>query len=299
MATWRVDLHFRPDFTERVHLAYRDWGEKWLRALPGLVHSAARKWELGPLGPDCSVGWSYVRRSTRHGEPVVLKLVISDSEILGESRALEYYDGKGAVRLLDKDLDLRATLIEGADPGTPLKEVADEGERLEAAIGVLDPMLNGPPCPDGFPSFREEQKSFAHGEGVIEEEMLTDAMRRFDELLDGSYTAQLIHGDFHSENVLWSDERGWLLIDPDGSIADREFDAATMVRERIWEHENPAEIAANRVAGFSEALGLDPARLRSWAFTQCILSACWSIDDSDPGAEHTIEAARALQTLLE
>jgi streptomycin 6-kinase len=76
----------------------------------------------------------------------------------------------------------------------------------------------------------------------------------------------VLHQDFHCGNVLES-ERGWLAIDPKPLVGEREFDVASLVRDR-----RPTTKAAmeRRLAYLVERLELDPERARGWAIAHAL-----------------------------
>ena len=82
-------------------------------------------------------------------------------------------------------------------------------------------------------------------------------------------------------DVLLDDERGWLAIDPKGVIGELEYEVGAALRNPI---ERPAlfgepSIIRRRVDRFARELGLDAARVRSWAFAQAVLSVIWLVED--------------------
>ena len=44
----------------------------------------------------------------------------------------------------------------------------------------------------------------------------------------------VLHQDFHGGNVLRAERESWLAIDPKPLVGEREFDAASLVRDRRW-----------------------------------------------------------------
>src|SRR4029078_7301880 len=95
-------------------------------------------WEL-ELGDPFEAPFSKLVAPVRlaDGTEAVLKIPVDDDvESVQEPEALRFWDGRGAVRLIDRDSRSRAYLIERCMPGTPLGR-ADDDEALEAiASGV-------------------------------------------------------------------------------------------------------------------------------------------------------------------
>jgi streptomycin 6-kinase len=91
----------------------------------------------------------------------------------------------------------------------------------------------------------------------------------------------LLHQDFHGGNVLLS-ERGWLAIDAKPLVGERDFDTASLIRDR-----RPATRAQmeRRLDYLVDRLGLDAERTRGWAIAHAL---AWN------GSPEMIECARRL-----
>ncbi|MGA8112376.1 MAG: aminoglycoside phosphotransferase family protein, partial [Actinocatenispora sp.] len=144
------------DLAERIPRLFGDRGTEWVTALPGLVGSLCRRWDLTVVGPAFSGGThSYVapvRRAGRNGPDLVLKVPVRDDENYAEAAALRCYAGDGAVRLHEVDLDSGGLLLEAADARRSL--LAEyEGGRLpmEEVVGIAAGLLGAlsrPPSGD-------------------------------------------------------------------------------------------------------------------------------------------------------
>jgi streptomycin 6-kinase len=91
----------------------------------------------------------------------------------------------------------------------------------------------------------------------------------------------LLHQDFHGGNVLLS-QRGWLAIDAKPLVGEREFDVASLIRDR-----RPATKAQmeRRLDYLVERLSLDRERTRGWAIAHAL---AWN------GSAKMIASARRL-----
>ena len=188
------------------------------------------------------------------GDDAVLKIVPerhwgSDHE----ADALAAWDGDGAVRLLRRDRDRRAFLVERARPGTDLSRLPDD-EATPVAVEVGRKLWRAADEPfrrvgDLLPRWLDE----ARGELRARAEALLAGMDLRHDVL--------VHGDFHHHNVLRS-ERGWLAIDPQPFLGEPEYDVVPF----LW---NPLPIGIRReryerrLAAFASA-GLDADRIRRW-----------------------------------
>src|ERR1700747_1992157 len=85
-----------------------------------LAADVARDWNLRlgePYPPGAASGY-VARAELPDGTPAVLKLGLPHRESEQEADALERWNGDGAVRLLARDDDRHALLLERGEPGT-------------------------------------------------------------------------------------------------------------------------------------------------------------------------------------
>jgi len=104
-----------PDPVAQMNIAaHGDAGRAWLAALPALVAELEDRWQLTDVGPAFEGGVvGFVAPAVRRDrEPVVVKISYVEDETRNEADALAFWDGHGAVGLLDADRD------RGASPGT-------------------------------------------------------------------------------------------------------------------------------------------------------------------------------------
>src|SRR3954449_10682351 len=127
--------------------------DEWLLGVPALLDEVAQSWGLtpGPAYPRGAAG-HVVRADLSDGTPAVLKLIYPHREAEQEADALERWDGDGAVRLLSRDDDRNALLLERCEPGTPLTAAGGDAA-LDVLIGLL-PRLWKPA--DGFRPLADE-----------------------------------------------------------------------------------------------------------------------------------------------
>jgi streptomycin 6-kinase len=256
-------------------------GPEWLEELPRLVAESLEHWSL-ELEEPIDTGHSFVAPA---GD-AFLKLNVPDEESEHEAEALARWDGRGAPRLLARDDERRALLIERLRPGTQLWSL-HEDEATEVAAGVLEQLW----IPAGEPFRRLEDAAAgwvdflpAHWEALgrpYEPSLLDEAL---DFLRDAGPTQResvLMHQDFHGGNVLLS-ERGWLAIDAKPLVGEREFDVASLIRDR-----RPTTKAAmeRRLDYFVDRLSLDRERTRGWAIAHAL---AWN------GNSEMVECARLL-----
>ena len=230
--------------------------------------------------------------TTAEGEQAVLKVQRPHREDEHEAAALELWDGDGAVRLLDSDLEEHALLLERCVPGTPLSDAGQEAA-LDVFVELL-PRLWKPAGPP-FGTLAAEATWWADSlEATWErfgrpfERLLLDAaLEALAELPRTQGEQVLLHQDLHGDNVLSAQREPWLAIDPKPLVGEREFGIAPIVRSRELGHSRRDVL--ERFDRLVAELGLDRERARGWTIGQTI---AWAFDGEH--RETHVETARWL-----
>jgi streptomycin 6-kinase len=243
----------------------------------------------------------------RGNEPVVVKMILDPNDEEWNSGAVvEAFEGKGMVRLLERRDG--AMLLEKLDPGTPLVEMVLEGHDQEATTIIASIILQVTPrdapaetmtaarLAEGFDRYKQR------GSTEIPKDLLGDAMLVNRELLETQKDVRLLHGDLQHYNVLRDAKRGWVAIDPKGVVAEREFEIGAALRNPWGKPDlySSRPVIERRVNYYADALDLDRGRIKRWAFAQAVLSAIWSIEDSEwiPPDLTPLRLARVLRSML-
>jgi streptomycin 6-kinase len=222
----------------------------------------------------------------------VLKLnAPSHFEADHETEALARWDGRGAVRLVARDDDLRALLVERCRPGTVLAEADADAP---AVVGGLLPRLWAEPAePHPFRTLAGEADRWARdvperwelGGRPFERSLLdhaVDVLRSVDR-----EAAALVNQDLHAWNVLRAEREPWLLIDPKPLVGEREANGVGPLRNAVGE----GAAALRRWLDVLASLGLDRERLRGWGVAHAL---AWGWDADGGWSPRAIEAARAI-----
>ncbi|WP_433075838.1 aminoglycoside phosphotransferase family protein [Dactylosporangium sp. CA-052675] len=214
----------------------------WLAGLPGLLAALEREWGLR-LGPVYQGGTEalVVAADLADGTAAVLKLLVPrpGDHARHEATVLRLAGGDGCARLLRGDEGRGALLIERLGPA--LSDLAVPLPRrldilTEAAARVWRPApgadlptgrwkagwlaacitaaweRTGRPCPE---------RTVAHALACCERRGAAHDDER----------AVLVHGDVHQWNALRAPGGGFRLVDPDGLLADAEYDLGILMRE--------------------------------------------------------------------
>jgi streptomycin 6-kinase len=229
---------------------------RWREGAPQIADEIADEWGL-TLGEAYPPGYCghVVRAETRDGTPAVLKVYFPDRESEQEPDALERWDGDGAIRLLRRDDERCAMLLERCEPGTFLSQW--DGDRLGVLIDLL-PRLWKPAA--GFHTLEDEVQYW------LDERLEPSAAGLACELAPTQGELVLAHQDLHGDNVLAAEREPWLVIDPKPLAAEREFAVVPIVRSPELGHSK--QDVLYRLDRLSEALGLDRERVRGWVVVQ-------------------------------
>jgi len=275
-------------------------GGAWLDSLPRLVAECAELWSLR-LGTPFEAHISYVASAElADGRRAVLKVNFPEPESEREPDALLHWDGEGAARLLDHDPERRALLVERCEPGTQLWEVADEEEANGVAASVLRRLWRRPPDGHEFRLLAEQAASWvaelpAHWEHFgrpFERALLDEAVGFLREAGPAQGEPVLLHQDFHGGNVLRATRQPWLAIDPKPLVGEREFDTASLLRDRRPELlGDPAATARvrRRLDQLAAGLDLDRERMRGWGVAHAL---AWNGDEGMIACARLLAAAR-------
>ena len=256
-------------------------GADWLASLPSIVESCAERWSLRVGSPFEGANVSHVLGvELGDGAPAVLKINFPDAESEHEPDALRHWDGRGAVRLLEYEESVRALLVERCGPGSQLWSVEKEDEAARIAASVLCRIWRPPPTEHRFRTLAAEAARWAVDlraewealERPFERRVLDEAVDACVEL--GPYQSEqvVLHQDFHGGNVLRAEREAWLAIDPKPLVGEREFDAASLLRDRRWLLGAAGDAARirRRLDLLSSELALDRERMRRWGIAHAL-----------------------------
>jgi streptomycin 6-kinase len=245
----------------------------WLEALPELVRSIEAEWqiEVGRAYPEATE--AFVAEAVRDdGTPAVLKLIVPRDRDAAEHEltVLRLAGGSGCVALFRDDAARGALLLERL--GRPLYKLElPVHERHEILVAAAEQVWR--PAPDAalptgavkagwlaefIASMWEELGRPCSREAV--EDALECTARRADAHRDE--TAVLVHGDIHQWNALEAAD-GFKLVDPDGLLAEPEYDLGILMREDPLEGD-----LRERARWLAERTGLDEQAIWEWGVAE-------------------------------
>jgi streptomycin 6-kinase len=294
-----------PDVVRNKAIAHG--AASWLDALPALLDDLAREWSL-TLGPSLPGGTeAYVVTATRadDGTPCVLKLGIPriGDHIANEATALRLADGNGCARLLRADVARSALLLERLGPSlfdvrVPIRRRHEILCSTAARVWRRAPDAG---LPTGAVKGRwlaafivEKWEELDHpcSERAVEY-ALTCAERRV--AAHDDERARLVHGDVHQWNALRTvdDEHLFKLVDPDGLLAEPEYDLGIIMREDPVEllQDDPHE----RARFLASRTGLDADAIWEWGVVERVSTGLLAVEiDLQPVGGQMLTTADAV-----
>ncbi len=274
-------------FKNRVIGAYGEIGRTWLETLEIRVETFLARWELTLESVVPNLSYNYVAKVVdSEGTRLILKLGVPNYDFQNEVRCLQAYDGNGCVKLIKTDVKHGAMLLDRLEPGIMLTAETDEEAVIHHYIKVWKAIRR--PLPTGaiFPSIMDwatglirYKERYQGSDAPISIEAVNLAEQWFQELAETSEGPELLHGDLHHENILYSEHQGWLAIDPKGVTGDLYFDIVSFLINQLHNKPNPKDLLKLRIDLLCKELQLDRARLLKAAAAMSTLFACWGIDD--------------------
>ena len=248
----------------------------WLDELPALVADLEREWFITVGRPYAGGTEAFVAEATLDdGTEAVLKLLIPrpGGAASNEITVLRLTNGEGCVQLLRDDVARCALLLERL--GVSMYELAlPVTERHETLCSAAERVWR--PAPDcSLPTGAEKGHWLVDSITTAWEELdrpcseravdyaLSCAARRI--AAHDDERAVLVHGDVHQWNTLKAND-GFKLVDPDGLLAEAEYDMGILMRE------DPVELLAGdaheRAEWLAERTGLDATAIWEWGVVE-------------------------------
>ena len=186
-------------------------GKKWLGNLPDIIKTYETKWGLKSKGTFPELSINFVEKAqTKNGEEVVLKIGFpGDEEFIRETKALEIYNGNGAVRILNEDLENSVLLLEACLPGKPLHSLNNEEKEILIFTNTCKRIWKKVPQDSGFENLSDEIKYFdwyfkneKKAQKHLPKELVIKTQEKFQNLIATQKEVYLLHSDLHHDNIL-------------------------------------------------------------------------------------------------
>lgn len=247
--------------------------------------TACRQWRLRDAEMVADTPSSRIFRVRRDEGVEALKLLKPyGADEIGGAPILRWWDGDGAVRLLDLSDDaMLLNWVEGEVLGDRVRKDGDGDSAVGLAALLVRLHRVRPGRPEDLDPLEDRLNPMLDGRfGDLARHLLATAPPSIP-----------LHGDFHHDNILIADE-GWVAIDPKGVFGDPAYDCANLFLNPVGAHEaaqKPDRIL--RLAeGLSAGLGYPLPRILGWAVVHSALAIAWAErSGGDPAASPAIQAA--------
>lgn len=244
----------------------------WLEALPVVAQELKDRWSLSPDAPLSGEepSCSYVEAVCRSdGTPAVLKISMPHMEQEHEADGLRVWNGEPTVRLIESDDEIRAMLLERCYPGTTLR-VLDECDQDIVISDLLRRMWRPLTALHRFRPLSAMveywiNETLAEVKQWPDRGLVREGLGVFNELSRTATTHVLLATDLHAGNVLRSERKPWLVIDPKPFVGDPAYDGTQHLFNcfaRLQSHPDKT------IRKFADLLGIDHERLRLWTFAR-------------------------------
>lgn len=293
------------DAFKKNSLMWGEDGKKWLEEIPKIISTYEKKWSIQVQSPF-ELSYNYVAPAIRkEGIEAVIKIgFYKDKEFKSEVNALEAFNGKGVIKLLEKDMDNSVILIERVKPGKPLATLNNDEQETRILAKMIRKISRPLNNLDGFIALKQWRKELdeyckTDGNELFPIKLARRACELFDYLIDTSEESVLVHGDLHHDNVLSLNNGGWVVIDPKGVVAEPCFEVATMIRnpyKRLLKIEKLEKLLCKRIMILAEDLKFEPKRIRQWCLAETVLTGVWCMKDKKL-RDHAIRVAKALENI--
>ena len=274
----------------------------WLDALPDLVGEMASRWSL-TVGRACDgfgMNALVVEVTTADGTQAVLKLAPPGDaqKLVLEATVLDLAAGDGCVRLFDVDVERRALLLERLGPsmydlGVPTRQrhelLLDAVRRMWRPVDPSVGLQRG--SERARWTIERLEQVWEQSGRACSERVLADAIACAERRAAAHDDARavLCHGDLHELNALQAGDGTFRLIDPEGVVAEREYDLGVLMRNAPGQDDLHA-----RADWLAAATGCDRVAVWEWGTAERVLSGLWCrvVDHQPHGDAQLADAER-------
>jgi streptomycin 6-kinase len=254
---------------------------EWLANLPALIGELAQRWSLRigePFIEGATCSW--VSRVSRADDTsAVFKVGMPHMEGEQEIEGLRFWNGDPTVQLFEADDASGAMLLEECRPGTPLRS-QPEHTQDEVVTALVKKLRHA-----ATKNRSQEVKRFRHLSEMLahwgretraqsaqwrDPVLVRDGLQVFQELGQPRSSDVLLATDLHAGNILSTERRSWLVIDPKPFVGDPAFD---VVQHLINCEARLHGDALGLVQRVSELAEVDASRVRMWTFARAAADA--------------------------
>lgn len=272
----------------RVGAAWASEGEAWFDGLPTLIGGLIHQWGLTTTNEPARAGFSGIALPVQRSDqsPAVLKVSLSIEPRDDQNEVLSAWNGRHAARLLERDDDQHARLLERLS-SRALIHVRDPVEAMSVA-GNLAAQLAVTPPPT-LPRMADValeiaaglEQTATHHRGTLTQRDIDIATATYREL-GRDQPALLLHGDLQGSNILWRPGDGWAVIDPLGMVGEVALEALTPLRDRwafLPTSASPRNALLSQLYAFADAAQASRDRVVAWTRARAVRAVIAEVND--------------------
>lgn len=274
----QIPLALKKNLLDLYPLEAKDW----LGNLPAFLQRCEQHFHMRLSECYSDVNFNYVAPAQlNNGSNAVFKCTIANKLLKNEADTLHFFAGRGAVKLLDFDINW-GMLLEQVYPGCSLENYERVDEQGSLAIEVMRKLhhscpkeLTLPTLKEWIAGFQQLRQHFNGSTGPFPSKLIDKAESLAVDLLKSPHPLVVLHGDLHYGNILFSKAQGWLAIDPKGVIGEPEFEIPL---PRLNGALDIQRLQKN-VDQFIALSNFDRTRVLHWLLVKATLAAWWSYED--------------------
>ena len=268
-------------FTANIKKTFGNKGQEWLNKLEKTVQHAVDKWQLECCRAVDNLSFNYVctAESPFFG-PVILKIGVLKNEVFQEYSALNILNKDITCSCYDYDRANNALLLQRIVPGENLFSLKNPDEQIQAGCRLLKEMTSKPVSLKGFPHYRELiSKAYSSAREIIPA-FAEEAAGYFEDIDKLNRPDRILHGDFHHQNILKDETGKWLLIDPKGVVGKQPMECGRFIMNQltVLDKKDHLFYLKTMIASFARSLYVKPEVIFKCAYTEFVLSCCWTLE---------------------
>lgn len=234
---YKIDAKLR----KNIETTFGDYGKDWLKNLPVIINKLIIKWDLYDISVVKNLSFNFVifAKSQEYGD-VLLKICPKEGDYNQEYMAIKAINSPILRSCYQFDENLNSLLLEYLTPGDTLHYINDITKEIKVGCTIIKKLPKESAKDTVIPSYIELlDKAFKYtidnslGGKKFHKYILLAKDYFFD--LKSKYNDNYIcHGDFHHDNIIYDEKKGWIVIDPKGFKSFWFGDLGRFLINQIW-----------------------------------------------------------------
>lgn len=271
------------------------FGYEFFAKIKNDIKKYSTEWKLSDLEliDSFSINCVFKCSSELYGK-CILKICKPCKEVFTETNTLKEYNGKRFCKLYNYDAENGVILEELIFPGTRLRDLHLLDNRLEVFCSMYEGLHIKPEKPEIYPSYLEWVSRITNYMSKRDDYIsLYLHMKKAEDICKNITTVypeeMLLHGDFHHDNILLSQNGEYKIIDPKGVTGNPLFDLPRFI---LNEFDEPVTGETYKkieyiIMYISKRLCIPDHIIRQCLYIETVMAYCWSVESGEaPIMEH-------------